>query len=256
MRLYGENGMDFNGKVALITGGARGIGRAIAEKFASLGASVAVADLNIDQATSTAQELQEKFGYPTTAVQVNVSDYENARQMVEQVNKTFGKIDILVNNAGITRDTLILRMEEKDWDIVIDVNLKGAFNCSKAVARSMIKQRSGRIVNISSVSGLAGQSGQTNYSASKAGVIGFTKALAREVASRNITVNAVAPGFIPTALTVDLPDELKEAIIKATPMGRMGNPEEVANAVAFFASDEASYITGQVLSVDGGMVMM
>jgi 3-oxoacyl-[acyl-carrier protein] reductase len=253
---YGENGMNFNGKVALITGGARGIGRAIGERFASSGATVIVADLNIDQAQSTARDLQEKYGHPTIAIQVNVSDYENARQMVEQVIQAFGKIDILVNNAGITRDTLILRMEEKDWDLVIDVNLKGAFNCSKAVVRSMIKQRSGRIVNISSVSGLAGQSGQTNYSASKAGVIGFTKALAREVASRNITVNAVAPGFIPTALTVDLPDDLKESIIKATPMGRMGNPEEVASAVAFFASDDASYITGQVLSVDGGMVMM
>jgi len=248
--------MNFNGKVALITGGARGIGRAIGERFASSGATVIVADLNIDQAQSTARDLQEKYGHPTIAIQVNVSDYENARQMVEQVIQAFGKIDILVNNAGITRDTLILRMEEKDWDLVIDVNLKGAFNCSKAVVRSMIKQRSGRIVNISSVSGLAGQSGQTNYSASKAGVIGFTKALAREVASRNITVNAVAPGFIPTALTVDLPDDLKESIIKATPMGRMGNPEEVASAVAFFASDDASYITGQVLSVDGGMVMM
>jgi 3-oxoacyl-[acyl-carrier protein] reductase len=248
--------MDFNGKVALITGGARGIGKAIAEKFASLGATVAVADLNLDQAQSTAQELQERYGRPTTAVQVNVSDHENSRLMVDQVIQTFGKIDILVNNAGVTRDTLILRMEEKDWDIVLDVNLKGVFNCSKAVVRPMIKQRSGRIINISSVSGLAGQSGQTNYSASKAGVIGFTKALAREVASRNITVNAVAPGFIPTALTVDLPEELKEAILKTTPMGRMGTPEEVASAVAFFASDEASYITGQVLSVDGGMVMM
>ncbi len=248
--------MDFNGKVALITGGARGIGKAIAEKFASLGATVAVADLNLDQAQSTAQELQDRYGRPTTAVQVNVSEHENARQMVDQVIQTFGKIDILVNNAGVTRDTLILRMEEKDWDIVLGVNLKGVFNCSKAVVRPMIKQRSGRIVNISSVSGLAGQAGQTNYSASKAGVIGFTKALAREVASRNITVNAVAPGFIPTALTVDLPEELKEAILKTTPMGRMGTPEEVANAVAFFASDEASYITGQVLSVDGGMVMM
>ena len=248
--------MDFNGKVALITGGARGIGKAIAEKFASLGATVAVADLNLDQAQSTAQELQERYGRPTTAVQVNVSDHENSRLMVDQVIQTFGKIDILVNNAGVTRDTLILRMEEKDWDIVLDVNLKGVFNCSKAVVRPMIKQRSGRIINISSVSGLAGQSGQTNYSASKAGVIGFTKALGREVASRNITVNAVAPGFIPTALTVDLPEELKEAILKTTPMGRMGTPEEVASAVAFFASDEASYITGQVLSVDGGMVMM
>ncbi len=248
--------MDFNGKVVLITGGARGIGRAIAEKFASLGATVAVADLNFDQAQTTAKELQDTYRHPTTSIQVNVSDFDNVRQMVEQVLQTFNRIDVLVNNAGITRDTLILRMEEKDWDIVIDVNLKGAFNCSKSVVRSMVKQRYGRIVNISSVSGLAGQAGQTNYSASKAGVIGFTKALAREVASRNITVNAVAPGFIPTALTVDLPDELKEAILKTTPMGRMGTPEEVANAVVFFASDEASYITGQVLSVDGGMVMM
>jgi 3-oxoacyl-[acyl-carrier protein] reductase len=176
--------------------------------------------------------------------------------MVEQAINIHSHIDILVNNAGVTRDTLILRMEEDDWDIVLDTNLKGAFNCSKSVIRYMMKQRYGRIVNISSVSGQAGQVGQTNYSASKAGLIGFTKALAREVASRNITVNAVAPGFIPTTLTNDLADELKQAILKATPLGRMGEPEEVAYAVAFLASDEAAYITGQVLAVDGGMVMM
>ena len=179
-----------------------------------------------------------------------------AQAMAKAVIDEFGKIDILVNNAGITRDDLLMRMKESDWDDVININLKGAWNCSKAVIRPMMKKRYGRIVNISSVSGQAGQAGQTNYSASKAGLIGFTKAMAREVASRGITVNAVAPGFIPTALTNDLPGELKDYILSATPMGRMGTPEEIASAVAFLASDEASYITGQVLGVDGGMVMM
>jgi 3-oxoacyl-[acyl-carrier protein] reductase len=248
--------MRFDGKVAIITGGARGIGRAICETLAKAGAQICVADLNLDQAQTSAKEISDTFGQKTLALQVNVSDTENARKMVETALSEFSRIDILVNNAGVTRDTLIMRMDESDWDLVLDVNLKGAFNCSKAVVRAMVKQRYGRIVNISSVSGLAGQAGQTNYSASKAGLIGFTKALAREVASRGITVNAVAPGFIPTALTVDLPEDLKDSIIKNTPMGRMGKPEEVAQAVAFFASDEASYITGQVLSVDGGMVMM
>ena len=190
------------------------------------------------------------------ALSGDVADTANIKACVETVLAEFGRIDILVNNAGITRDNLIMRMEEADFDAVLDVNLKGVWNCCKAVIRPMIKQRFGRIINISSVSGLAGQAGQTNYSASKAGVIGLTKALAREVASRGITVNAVAPGYIPTALTADLPADLKEAILKATPIGRMGTPEEVAHAVAFFASDEAAFITGQVLSVDGGMVMM
>jgi 3-oxoacyl-[acyl-carrier protein] reductase len=176
--------------------------------------------------------------------------------MINKVILELGKVDILVNNAGITRDMLILRMEEADWDAVLDVNLKGVFNCSKSVIRQMMKQRYGRIVNISSVSGQAGQAGQTNYSASKAGIIGFTKALAREVASRQITVNAIAPGYIPTNLTNDLPDELKKSILGATPLGRMGKPEEIAAAVAFLASEEAGYITGQVLAVDGGMAMM
>jgi 3-oxoacyl-[acyl-carrier protein] reductase len=165
-------------------------------------------------------------------------------------------VDILVNNAGVTRDTLIMRMDESDWDTVLDVNLKGAWNCCRAVVRPMMKQRYGRILNISSVSGLAGQAGQTNYSASKAGLIGLTKALAREVGSRGITVNAVAPGFVPTALTDDLPQELKDSMMKLIPLGRWGKPEEIAAAVAFLASDEAAYITGQVLSVDGGMMMM
>jgi 3-oxoacyl-[acyl-carrier protein] reductase len=190
------------------------------------------------------------------AIKVNVAEGKSANELIDQTVKQFGHIDILVNNAGITRDMLILRMDETDWDAVLDVNLKGVFNCSKAAIRPMMKQRYGRIVNISSVSGQAGQAGQTNYSASKAGVIGFTKALAREVASRQITVNAVAPGFIPTTLTNDLSEELKNSILSATPVGRMGKPEEIAAAVAFLASEEASYITGQVLAVDGGMAMM
>jgi 3-oxoacyl-[acyl-carrier protein] reductase len=243
-------------KVAIITGSARGIGRAIAETLARRGCDVVIADINQELAEATAKEIAAATGRKTLAVQVNVSDFASANALVERTLAEFGKVDILVNNAGLTRDKLIMRMEETDWDIVLDVNLKGAFNCSKAVVRPMMKQRYGRIVNISSVSGQAGQTGQANYSASKAGLIGLTKALARELASRQITVNAVAPGFVLTALTQDLSAELKEAILKATPLGRMGTPEEIAYAVAFLASDEASYITGQVLAVDGGMVMM
>ena len=248
--------MSLEGKVALVTGGGRGIGRAIAEELAKRGADVILADRMLETAQQSAQEIAAQTGRRTLALEVDVSSLESAKNMVDKALEAFGKIDILVNNAGITRDNLIMRMDEADWDAVIDINLKGAWNCCKAVIRSMMKHRYGRIVNISSVSGLAGQAGQTNYSASKAGLIGLTKALAREVASRQITVNAVAPGFIPTALTVDLPEELKESMIKLTPLGRMGKPEEIAYAVAFFASDEAAYITGQVLSVDGGMMMM
>ncbi len=246
----------FNGRVAIVTGAARGIGQAIAETLAKRQADVVVADLQYELARATAQEISSKTDQRALPVQVDVSDFASVQSMVDQVLEEFGQVDILINNAGVTRDTLILRMEEADWDIVLNVNLKGAFNCSKAVIRPMMRKRYGRIVNISSVSGQIGQVGQTNYSASKAGLIGFTKALAREVASRQITVNAVAPGMIPTALTIELPDELKESIINATPLGRMGKPEEVAYAVAFLASDEAAYITGQVLAVDGGMVMM
>ena len=245
-----------DGRVAVVTGGARGIGRAIVEKLSLLGANVVIADMLTDLAEKSADEISQSTGKRIIAVKVDVTQGKSSSEMIEYTLKEFGRVDILVNNAGITRDTLILRMEETDWDAVLAVNLKGAFNCSKAAIRPMMKQRYGRIVNISSVSGQAGQAGQTNYSASKAGLIGFTKALAREVASRQITVNAVAPGFIPTSLTNDLSEELKKSILTATPIGRMGKPEEIAAAVAFLASEEAAYITGQVLAVDGGMAMM
>ncbi len=248
--------MSFEGKVALVTGGRRGIGRAIAEVFARGGAQVVIADRDLAEAQATAAEVAAASGSKVLGAAVDVADTQSAGKLVEESLAQLGRLDILVNNAGITRDTLIMRMDESDWDAVLDVNLKGAWNCCRAVVRPMMKQRYGRIVNISSVSGLAGQAGQTNYSASKAGLVGLTKALAREVASRGITVNAVAPGFIPTALTNELPQELKDSMMKLIPLGRWGKPEEVAAAVSFLASDEAAYITGQVLSVDGGMMMM
>jgi len=242
-------------RVAIVTGGAQGIGYAIVEALAQRGANIMIADVSIDKAEETAKEISAKTGQKILAKSVNVTESASVKDLVEATIKEFGKVDILVNNAGITRDNLIMRMSEEDWDAVLTINLKGAFNCSQAVVRPMMKQKYGRIINISSVSGVVGQAGQANYSASKAGLLGLTKALAKEVGSRNITVNAVAPGFIETRLTVNLPPEIREFSLKVTPLGRFGVPTDIANAVVFLASDEASFITGATLQVDGGMAM-
>jgi 3-oxoacyl-[acyl-carrier protein] reductase len=248
--------IDLSGKSAVITGGARGIGRAIALRFAEQGADVAFSYRgNAEAAQQTVADL-EALGRKALAVQADVVQPESAKALIDAAIAEMGKIDILVNNAGITRDDLIMRMKPEDWNDVIDTNLSGAFWTIKAATRPMMKARGGRIINITSVSGQAGQIGQTNYSSAKAGLIGLTKATARELGSRNITCNAVAPGFVLTDLTGDLPEDLLEEARERTPLGRFTSLEDVSAAVAFLASDEAAFITGQVLAVDGGLVMM
>ncbi len=248
--------LDLSGRVAVVTGSSRGIGRAIALRLASLGAKVVVNYHSSEDAAREVVEQIESQGGEAIAFRADVKQVEEAKDLIEAALDDFGRLDILVNNVGVTRDTLLMRMKEEDWDIVLETNLKGTFNCTKVAQRPMIRQRYGRIINITSVSGIVGQVGQANYSASKAGVIGFTKAVARELGTRNITVNAVAPGYVPTDQTADLPQELIDYILELTPLKRAGTAEEIANAVAFLASEEASYITGQVLAVDGGMTTM
>ncbi len=242
------------GKVALVTGASRGIGRAVALELARQGAKLVVNyRASASEAEQVVQEVRDEGG-TAVSVRADVSNFEQAQELVETALSTFGSINILVNNAGATRDMLLMQMKEPDWDAVLTTNLKSVYNCCKAAIRPMIRARQGgRIINISSVSGLTGQFGQTNYSASKAGIIGFTYALAKEVGKRQITVNAIAPGYIPTTLTSDLAQEVKDAIIQMTPLGRFGTPEDVAQAVAFLASEEAGFITGITLRVDGGL---
>lgn len=246
---------DLTGKTALVTGASRGIGRAIAIALAEAGADVAVNYAGSEAAAAQTAQAVEAMGRRAFTVKANVGKSAEFDAMVASVLATFGKLDILVNNAGITRDNLIMRMKEEEFDEVIETNLKGVFNGIKAVTRSMMKQRSGRIVNISSVVGALGNAGQANYVASKAGVIGLTKSAARELASRGITVNAVAPGFIGTDMTDKLPAEMREKLERDIPLGRIGKPEEIATAVLYLASDAASYMTGQTLHIDGGMYM-
>jgi 3-oxoacyl-[acyl-carrier protein] reductase len=249
-----EKSLELSGKVALVTGAAQGIGKAIALLLARNGADVVVSDINLEKAQETTNEI-EGMGRRSFAIKVNVADLKDVEQMVKAIVEQFGRIDILVNNAGITRDRLILRMTEEDWDTVLDVNLKGTFNCTKAVIRHMSKQKSGKIVSIASVSGEMGNPGQANYAASKAGVIGFTKTIAREFAGRGINVNAIAPGYIQTPMTDAVPEKAKEELKRMIPMERLGRPEDVAQAVLFLVSENSGYITGQVLNVNGGIYM-
>lgn len=247
--------MKLENQVAIVTGAGRGIGHAIALRLAREGARVASVSRTAENAKKTADEINALRADAAKAYTLDVADHAATQKIAAQILEDFGRVDVLVNNAGVTRDALSMRMSIEDWDTVINTNLKGAFNFSQAVMRSMIKQRSGRIINISSVSGLTGNAGQANYAASKAGLIGLTKTLARELASRSITVNAVAPGFIVTDMTGALSEEVKESIMEKIPLKKLGQPDDIAAAVAFLASSEANYVTGQVLTVDGGMVM-
>ncbi|MBU4375987.1 MAG: 3-oxoacyl-[acyl-carrier-protein] reductase [Candidatus Omnitrophica bacterium] len=246
--------MVLKGKVGLITGGARGIGKEMALLFAREGADICICDIN-DESIQTAVKEIESLGVKALGVKVDVTNYSEVLEMAGKVLDKFSKIDILINNAGITRDNLLLRMKEEDWDAVLNVNLKGTFNCTKAVSKIMIKQRSGKIVNIASIIGIIGNAGQANYAASKGGIISFTKSVAKELASRNINVNAIAPGFINTDMTAKLSEELKDTMLKLIPLGRLGEALDVAKLALFLASDSSEYITGEVIKVDGGMVM-
>lgn len=246
--------MDFKEKIAIVTGAGRGIGREISVLLASFGAKIIVSDIAEGNSPTTVEESQSHGGH-AQFFKINVSKTDEVNASVKEILKQFGKVDILINNAGITRDNLMMRLKEEDWDQVLNVNLKGAFNMSKAILPSMLKERYGRIINISSVIGLMGNPGQANYAASKAGLIGLTKAMAREVASRGITVNAVAPGYIDTEMTKAIPEEIKKKLIEIIPAGRLGTPRDVAEGILFLCSDQAAYITGQVLGINGGMYM-
>ncbi|HOJ22309.1 MAG TPA: 3-oxoacyl-[acyl-carrier-protein] reductase [Armatimonadota bacterium] len=246
--------MRFKDRVVLVTGGGGGIGRTIALLFAGEGAHIVIGDLNIAGGEETVEMIRQKGGQ-AVFVEANVTRFEDAEKMVAQAVENWGRLDVLINNAGVTRDGLLLRMSEEDWDLVLDINLKGAFLCTKAAIKVMLKQRSGAIVNIASVVGRMGQAGQANYAASKGGLIALTKSVAKEVAGRNIRVNAVAPGFIETQMTHVLSDEVKKAWLERIPLNRAGTMEDVAKVVAFLASDDASYLTGQTIGIDGGMLM-
>jgi 3-oxoacyl-[acyl-carrier protein] reductase len=246
--------LELTGKVALVTGAAQGIGKAVAMLLAQRGADIIISDVNLEKAEETSKEIAT-LGPRTMAIRANVAVVEEVEKMVQAIIERFGQIHILVNNAGIARDKLLLRMTEEDWDLVLDINLKGTFNCTKAVIRYMSKQRYGKIVNITSVVGEMGNAGQANYSASKAGVIGFTKTIAREFASRGINVNAIAPGYIVTPMTEVLPERAKEDLKRMIPMERLGQPEDVAQAALFLVSEASNYITGQIINVNGGIYM-
>jgi len=247
--------MQLKGKTAVITGSGRGLGKAIALKLAQMGANIVLNDIaNSDAIDATAEEFKAA-GFNVIVTKGDVRNPEDVENMVKKAVEAFGSLDILVNNAGITKDMLMIKMSEKDWDDVLDINLKGAFLCTKAAAKVMMKQRRGKIINIASVAGVMGNAGQANYSASKAGLIGLTKTTAKELASRNITCNAVAPGLIQSKMTEVLPDKVKENYLNNIPLGRFGTPEDVANVIGFLASDDSNYVTGQVIHIDGGLVM-